>query len=231
MKIRFKEDFRKFKKGQEINLDFEKYKIICLVGSNGCGKSTITYSIQNICGTTKKPNYLNMGGFSDEFTKAVEITGYENFHIIDTLCANRDNPQSLSCAADAETFIDSGGFAVRFASHGNKNSYIFSETLKNMTNKCPDDKENLLVIDEIDSGFDVKMQYYLGKFGLYNIANNINSRILFISHNPIVLLLLDYILDVGFFDVETMQYTTPKEYIKRVTGGLELNINKFGRLI
>lgn len=175
MIITFKEDFRKFKKGLSIDFDFEKYDIIVLLGKNGSGKSTIGYCIQNLLGSFKKRNYLNVGGFIDEYKKAVEITDTDDINVIDTLCSVRDNPDSLSCSADAESFFDSGGFATKKCSHGNKLSYMFTELLKRMEKvETPVSKYNLLVIDEIDSGFDMNMQYMFGNHGLRNISYNLN---------------------------------------------------------
>lgn len=85
MRITFKKDFRKFKEGSYIDFDFDKHPIIVLVGKNGSGKSTIGYAIQNLIGTTKKTNYLNVGGTVQEYKDAVEITDAD-FNVVDTLC-------------------------------------------------------------------------------------------------------------------------------------------------
>ena len=226
MKIKFKKDFRKFKENQEINLDFDKYDIICLVGKNGSGKSTVTYAIQTLCGTTRKKNYMSIGGRPEEFKECVSISD-NNFKYIDTLCSVRDDPGSygLSCAADE--FFDNGGWETRFSSHGNKLAWMFTKMLKEYMTK--DDKSmemnNLLVIDEIDSGLDINMCFNMGKVGLRNIGNKMRAKILLITHNPMLLLLLGENERTGIFDIEKLEYTTATHYIKQVTNGLKIKID------
>lgn len=223
MQIKFKKDFRKFKEGSYIDFDFDEHQIIVLVGKNGSGKSTIGYAIQNLIGTVKKTNYLNVGGTLQEYKDAVEITDAD-FNVVDTLCCVRDNPDSLSCGADATSWFEAGGYATRTASHGNKQSYVFGQMLSRNANIKKTDKKNLFVIDEIDSGLDLKMRHMMGSYGLSNIAIKNNANIIFITHCPLMIMLLELMCDAAIFDVDEMKYTTADEYIKK-TCGFKLKIS------
>ena len=68
MKITVTNDFRNFKKGDEFELDLKPGEITFLVGSNGCGKSTLMFALRH-----KMDSFSQMDNENTENMKGLDL--------------------------------------------------------------------------------------------------------------------------------------------------------------
>lgn len=69
------------------------------------------------------------------------------------------------------------------------------------------------------------MCYHMGRIGLKNIGKKTNAKILFITHNPMLLLLLGEDKSNAIYNIEKNEYTTATHYIEEITKGLKMKID------
>jgi ABC-type sugar transport system ATPase subunit len=74
MKIKIKKDFRCFKAGDEYDFsDIKTIKALCIVGENGCGKSSLFHALRG----TKNDMSTN-SLFESDFKKLAEFVEIEH---------------------------------------------------------------------------------------------------------------------------------------------------------
>jgi len=199
--ITAKNDIRNLKKGTSVG--FPK-GVTVVVGNNGSGKSTLLQAIRG------KYDSGNQSLCQEQFKKLSDNFEIESeFDAYFFLDSVKDAPNSMDNAYDAMAFIKSGGYHTQTLSHGQVQKFLIQKTIDNITDwrdENPDAK-GLLVLDEFDKGFDLKMQNLV-----YNIINNIAKKhkvsVICASHNY---LLINKVYVV--FDADKMEYASSREYL------------------
>jgi len=199
--ITAKNDIRNIKAGTSIG--FPK-GVTVVVGDNGSGKSTL---LQAIRGKYDKENQSLCQEQFKQLSNNFEIESeFEGYFFLDAV---KDAPNSMDNAYDAMAFVASGGYHTSTLSHGQVQKFLIQKTIDKITDwraKNPDAK-GLLVLDEFDKGFDLKMQSYV-----FNIINNIAKKhfvsVICASHNYLLIKKV-YVV----FDANTMEYISAREYL------------------
>lgn len=183
-----KKDIRTFKSGQQIKIDLDVIKYTALVGKNGCGKSTLFHALR-----AKFPRKKEINLWANDLTKLLDsieiITDYEEIIFLDTIM---DDPSDMNNAYDACSYIDSGGFAAKNLSHGQKQLNMMISLLDTIK---PTSKKSLVVFDEVDTGFDLRFQKaYMNISKKLMIEKSYHS--IMITHNTIAMMMSHIVFDL-----------------------------------
>lgn len=227
------DDFRCFKKGQQIKLDLCGHRVNYIVGPNACGKSTLMHAIRakkHDLADYNKNLYDGMSNMEDKFmaTSGITIDGLENFDQIFVLDSIDDDPLSFTNSATASSYIMGGGYQMARMSKGQKAQAMqnkFINSIQSVTNFSIADFNNgkqyskhpLIIVDEIDEGLDVKLQ---SKFDVImsNLSCIYNATVVCICHNfmcPACGLLGN---NTPVFDMSDFKQKTIGEYVEQQTG-------------
>lgn len=231
MKITVKEDFRKFKKGDEFELDLKPGEITFLVGHNGCGKSTLMFALRNKMDSFSQIDYKNSDGMKDtdlqkqyrDIVKNVNVEGFDfnKAFFRDTII---DNPISITNAATAWGLISGGGFQDIKKSAGQKSISIQVRMVANMMKILGEhsDERILIGIDELDDSMDVAAQMRMAHiWNDWIFSRYPNASILFITHSLFTVLGATHAgncINTRCYDVSRKCYCTPEEYFASETG-------------
>lgn len=231
MKITVTDDFRKFKKGDEFELDLKPGEITFLVGSNGCGKSTLMFALRH-----ELDNFSQMDNKNTESMKSIDLEkqyidimpnvniegfDFDKAFFRDTIV---DNPTSFMNAATAWGLVSGGGLADANKSAGQKSVSVQCRMVANIINMIGNssDERILIGIDELDDSMDIKAQMRMA-----HIWNNLiftrypNASILFITHSLFTALGASHAckdVKTRCYDVSRKRYCTPEEYFAAETG-------------
>lgn len=230
MKITFIEDCRCFKKGDVFNFDLQPGEITFLIGPNGCGKSTLMFTLRSKLDSLADMDNKNFDGMKkfslmDHYVDILGSANIEGFDFNygffrDTIA---DNPTSINNAATAFGFIEGGGLSMRTKSAGQKNVYQFIRFIAEISKILGDhsDERILIGIDELDDSLDLKTQMRQAQIIRDIIFKRFpNASILFVTHS-IFTVAGAYNWDgikSKCFDVKRNKYTTYKEYFENETG-------------
>ena len=211
LKIKVIKDFRNLKSGDVY--EFEKYFPICVVGGNGCGKSSLFQALRGF------KNDLNSNSlYADDFkklSKNIEVEhDYEKMFFYDSV---KDDGRDFMVGYDASEYLSSGAFQTKDKSHG-ESSIIGLNIFLNKIIKEITPNKSLLILDEIDKGFSFSL---MTKYDLilYNISIKYEIDIIAITHNPFAMI-KTYLI----YDFEKRNIELSEKYIKNI-GNVEI---KFG---
>lgn len=232
MKITVTRDFRCFKQGDTFELDLKPKQITFLIGPNGCGKSTLMFSLRTRLDSLEKLNQKNSDSMREmalmphklDVKANTEIEGFDFTQAFfrDTVV---DNPLSFMNAATAFGLVSGGGLGNQNKSAGQGAINLFCRYVSDIVSTVgPESDERILIgIDEMDDCMDLKTQmrqaFIVGKmiFDRYP-----NASILFITHSLFTALGADHVENTGFttvcYDVKRKKYTTPEKYFEDETG-------------
>lgn len=209
MKIKIKKDFRNFKSGEEFDFSMlEDLKSICVVGENGCGKSSLFHALRGL-----KNDLRTESLFERDFKKLAENVEiehtYDKIYYFDNV---KDNGSDMNVAYDAFNYLESGGFTTRNKSHGESSLIYLSMFLDKLFPKINKEERTLVVLDEVDNGFSIKsMTLYYNL--VMKLISQYNCHVVVISHNPF--LMHQNILVYDFSKKELIRSVT---FIKQQTG-------------
>jgi len=207
MIIKVKNDFRNLKAGDKFDFSvISDIKAICVVGENGCGKSSIFQALRGLKNDSKTSSL-----YESDFEKlAVNIEvehKYEKIFYYDNV---KDDGQNFMVGFDAVNFVTSGGLENSRRSHGEGSLGYLAKFIHETTPKIVAGK-TLIVFDEVDNGFSIKN---MSKF--VNVINNLmhqNVEVIVISHNPFLMNDMRMVYDFEKKDLELSS-----RYIKEQTG-------------
>ena len=229
-------DERVFKARYVIELNLADGLINYIVGSNGSGKSTILHAIR----AHKDTLWENMSrGLQmdivrnhdlDLYKAIFSIEGLDQFENVFCLDAVIDNPNHFANCTTATGLINGGGLYYGQKSRGEGNSFMLSKFVSEIakitgakinpeTKKVENrpEKRQLIIIDEVDEGFDLHTQSKWGRM-LRNISYIFNATIICVCHNPLCIL-MDNMNDINLgqlysiYNMDTRMYSTIDKYI------------------
>lgn len=206
--IEILKSFNNLEKGSKYAFDFSDRFYYLIVGKNGCGKSSLLNSIRATkCNNAdmKLSDWERKLGYSEIIRYKDNVNIDTDFEKIFFLSSEFDDPLSLNNAASAQSLIANGGFAVRHNSNGEKSMQLLGKWIHE-NGKDFDDK-SLIVLDEIDKGFDITYQSrLLHLIGVLNEKYGVNCLV--ISHHSLPILIADIV-----YDFESRHSSLPTTYL------------------
>lgn len=196
VKIKVKEDYRCFKKDDEYTLDLIDNEPNMLVGLNGSGKSTLLRALRHVKDTFHEQWMRAHDGvtpqqFNSADASKFDVEGLDQFDDVFYIDMQIDDPASFACSATAASFIWLGGYTASRISRGQTAMTMLGKVVHNIEEyyKTNPQKPALVVLDEIDEGFDLNVLINFAEktkrvFQQYNP----NTTLLICTHNPIVYL-------------------------------------------
>lgn len=196
--IKINHDYRRFKEGEEFNLDVSPSHVLFLTGNNRTGKSSILRGIRGIKDTLKEVNKDCWDGMRSlvnenaalEFQANASIEGLDQFDEVFCLDRVTDDPNSFEASATASGFVDGGGLYCQRASGGEKSLIMIDMFTKKVAEHHKQGNKALIILDEIDNGFDINLQQRFVKV-IKNVLDRVIKEeysLLIVTHSPLAIL-------------------------------------------
>lgn len=197
MKIELKDVSFGYNKGEpilhDISLELEGPGLVCIIGPNGVGKSTLVKCITKIQKPTEGDVLINGKSIMDMSTKEIsKIVGYvppfsEDFFsmtVIDTILIGRHNKQKWRTTKED---LDMVQRVMKLVGVENLSMRAFNQLSAGQHQKVVIargliEETEILVLDEPTSNLDVRHQVYIIEL-LRALAHASNIMILMISHD------------------------------------------------
>lgn len=232
MRIEIVEDFRSFKKGDTYDIEIEQFGITYITGNNASGKSTLLQSLRVQCDTLEEVKMDRTEGVgsstlrrikSDVLPK-IKIEGfdYDEVYALDAIV---DDPSSFENSATAGSFWIGGGYMAQSQSKGEKSIILLGRFIKDIQKyldkleiKDKYKKNRLFIIDEVDEGLDLRLQFKYNYILNNKFNNEFLGDVLVVTHNPICML-SPCATKPKVFDIDKKKMTTVEQYINDKTEG------------
>jgi len=234
MEIRFtiEKDCRSFKEGENHVIVPEKEGILYISGRNGSGKSTLLHIMRRHLDSLKAMNLKITVGMEDPRieTASLEPIKMEGFEYDEAfyLDSVTDDPINMYNSASASGFLQGGGMESQRHSRG-ENSIVMLDRFRTKITKYLTDKygsveewkktgkRGLIVLDEIDEGLDIPMQFGFNVIIETVFINEFGCDVICVSHNAIC---MKSVCDcpVHVYDMFGRSKMIVDEYITLVTG-------------
>lgn len=226
--IKINHEYRRFKEGEEFNLDVSPSHILVITGSNGLGKSSLLRGIRGIKDSLKDINRSDFDGMtiqantlaSMDFNANASIEGLDEFEEVYCLDRVTDDPNSFEAAATASGLIGGGGFYAGRMSGGQKSIFMLHKFIEKIEKIHKKGANSLVILDEVDSGFDIYNQInYLTVVNKKFRSILENPSIIVVTHNPLSIISRKTEIPVKVYDMD-IKYTvkSPKDWFYIVTG-------------
>lgn len=214
MKVIIENDFRGLIKGSEYEFKFKDNLIesMCIVGKNGCGKSSLMNAITG--------KFTKNTGMYGSIVDNNRISLSKNISIIDhefDACfgfdASKEGSATIDTSYDASSYVENGGFYADKQSHGEgEMTYLGTFLDRIKPNIIPN--KTLICLDEFDKGFSLKNQ--LLAINLVNrFVMELKCKVLYCTHNPFLMIQSYFV-----YDFIKKEYVESTDYILDVTGFL-----------
>ncbi len=218
MKVTIDNDFRGLTKGTEYIFPLDDViQIMCIVGDNGCGKSSLLNAIAGKF-LPKKEGFGNIiDNNRGSLAKNISLSDH-NFEACFCFDASKEGSATIDTSYDAPSYVANGGFYADRKSHG-EGEMIYLTTFLQKIQPMIIPNKTLVCLDEFDKGFSLSNQIKSINFA-NRLVEKFKCKVLICTHNPF-LMRHCYVV----YDFADRQYIASKEYIVAKTG-FEVNYIK-----
>ena len=208
MTVTINKDFRGLVSGTEYEFKFNNsaIKSVCVVGDNGCGKSSL---LNAIVGNYADNSWSIVTDNKRQLKSYITISDH-NFEIVFGFDAAMEAGSNLATSYDASAYIDNAGFYADRKSHGEGELIYIDNFFRKIKDKIIPDR-TLICLDEFDKGFSLGNQVKAINF-IHTLVYKYKCSVLFTTHNPF--LMMD---EVVVYDFQTRKYILSDEYILEKT--------------
>lgn len=211
MKVTIEKDFRGLKQGTLYDFPFGAIKDFCIVGENGCGKTSLLNAIVGKFTPKDKDGYGPITNQNKrKLSENISLSDHD-FEVGFGFDASKEGSATIDTAYDASAYLNNGGFYADRKSHGEGELIYISTFLAKIKDKIIPNK-TLICLDEFDKGLSLTNQVKVINL-IERFAYQSKCNVLYSTHNPF---LIQQSLVV--FDFEKNEFVASDEYLTEKTG-------------